>query len=92
MYAIAFIILFRAINSILTKGVLRGGGDTRFLMVADIIFLWVASIPLGYLTGVVIAAPAFIVYCALRVDEILKCVLCFARLRSGKWIKSISAE
>ena len=92
MYAIAFIILFRAINSILTKGVLRGGGDTRFLMVADIIFLWVASIPLGYLTGVVIAAPAFIVYCALRVDEILKCVLCFVRLRSGKWIKSISAE
>lgn len=92
MYAIAFIILFRAINSILTKGVLRGGGDTRFLMVADIIFLWVASVPLGYLTGVVLAAPAFIIYCALRIDEILKCVLCFTRLRSGKWIKTIKAK
>ena len=92
MYAIAFIILFRAINSILTKGVLRGGGDTRFLMVADIIFLWVASVPLGYLTGVVLAAPAFIIYCALRIYEILKCVLCFTRLRSGKWIKVIRAK
>lgn len=92
MYAIAFIVLFRAINSILTKGVLRGGGDTRFLMVADIIFLWVASVPLGYLTGVVLAAPAFVAYCALRIDEILKCILCFTRLRSGKWVKKISAE
>ena len=92
MYAIAFIIFFRSINSILTKGVLRGGGDTRFLMVADILFLWIASVPLGYLAGVVCKAPAFWIYCALKIDEILKCILCYYRLRNEKWIKKISAE
>ena len=46
MDAIAFIVIFQSMNSILTKGVLRGGGDTKFLMVADIIFLWAASLPL----------------------------------------------
>lgn len=92
MWAIAVIILFRSVNSILTKGVLRGGGDTRFLMVADIIFLWAASVPLGYLIGVVWKAPAFWTYCALKIDEILKCALCFYRLRGGKWIKKISAD
>ena len=92
MWAIAFIVFFRSINSILTKGVLRGGGDTRFLMVADIIFLWAASVPLGYVVGVMFKAPAFWTYCALRIDEILKCVLCFYRLRGGKWIKNISAR
>ncbi len=53
MYSIGIIMLFRGVNSMMTKGVLRGGGDTRFLMVADILFLWVASVPLGYLAGVV---------------------------------------
>ena len=37
----------------LTKGVLRAGGDTRFLMAGDILFLWVASLPLGMLAGFV---------------------------------------
>ena len=49
MNAISFIVVFQSMNSILTKGVLRAGGDTRFLMLGDILFLWVASIPLGYL-------------------------------------------
>ena len=35
----------------MTKGVLRGGGDTKMLMLADNIFLWVLSIPLGLLAG-----------------------------------------
>ena len=53
MRAISLIVLFQATNSIMTKGVLRGGGDTKILMVADNIFLWVASIPLGILAGLV---------------------------------------
>lgn len=92
MYSIGIIMLFRGMNSIMTKGVLRGGGDTKFLMVADILFLWVASIPLGYLTGVIFHLPAFWIYFFLKIDEVMKCVWCVWRLRSGKWIKSISAN
>lgn len=89
MYSMGIIMLFRATNSIMTKGVLRGGGDTRFLMVADVLFLWVASIPLGYLTGVVLHLPAFWVYCFLKIDEIIKCFWCVWRFQSGRWIKKI---
>ena len=45
MTAISIIILFQATNSIMTKGVLRGGGDTKMLMIADNGFLWILSIP-----------------------------------------------
>ena len=55
MDSISFIVIFQAMNSILTKGVLRAGGDTKFLMAGDILFLWVASIPLGALAGLVLA-------------------------------------
>ncbi len=90
MYSIGIIMLFRGVNSMMTKGVLRGGGDTKFLMIADVLFLWVASVPLGYLTGVVLHWPAFWTYFFLKIDDIIKCFWCIWRLKSGKWIKKIS--
>ncbi|WP_044915337.1 MATE family efflux transporter [Butyrivibrio sp. WCE2006] len=89
MTALAFVIWFQAANSILTKGTLRGGGDTKFLMVADIIFLWICSIPLGALTGLVLKWPGFWVFIMLRIDQFIKCIVCVIRLKSGKWIKKI---
>ena len=79
-------------SSILTKGVLRGGGDTKFLMLADILFLWVASIPLGAIAGLVLHLPAFWIYFFLKIDQVLKAVWCLIRLRSGKWIKKIKSS
>lgn len=90
MHALAFVIWFQAANSILTKGTLRGGGDTKFLMVADIIFLWVCSIPLGALTGLVLHWPGFWVFIMLKIDQFIKCAVCLVRLKSGKWIKKIA--
>lgn len=92
MRAISLIVLFQATNSIMTKGVLRGGGDTKILMLADNIFLWVASIPLGILAGLVLHLPAFWIYFFLKVDQVLKAAWCVLRLRSGKWIKKIKSS
>lgn len=91
MLAISFIVVFQSMNSILTKGVLRAGGDTKFLMAGDILFLWVASIPLGALAGLVLHFSPFWIYTLLKIDQIIKCVWCFFRLRSRKWMKKISA-
>ncbi len=89
MDAIMINIVFQSMNSILTKGVLRAGGDTKFLMLGDILFLWVASIPLGALAGLVLHWSSFWIYTMLKIDQIIKCVWCYFRLRSGKWLKKI---
>lgn len=91
MDAILIIVIFQSMSSILTKGVLRAGGDTKFLMLGDILFLWIASIPLGALAGLVLHLPAFWIYTFLKIDQIIKCIWCFFRLRSGKWLKKISS-
>ena len=90
MDAIGFIMIFQSTNSIMTKGVLRGGGDTRMLMLADNIFLWLLSIPLGLLAGFELGLPAFWIYTCLKADQIAKTVWCVFRLRGGKWIKKIT--
>lgn len=90
MDAIGFIMIFQSANSIMTKGVLRGGGDTKMLMLADNIFLWLLSIPLGLLAGFVLNLPAFWIYTCLKADQIAKTVWCVFRLKGGKWIKKIT--
>lgn len=90
MLSISIIMIFQAANSIMTKGVLRGGGDTKMLMVADNVFLITLSIPLGILAGFVFKMPAFWIYFFLKIDQIAKTIWCIFRLKSEKWIKKIS--
>ncbi len=92
MNAYIVIVFFQAVQSVMTKGVLRGGGDTKFLMKADILFLWLASIPLGALVGLVFHGPAWLTMLCLRVDFVIKSVWCVSRLLSGKWIREVSRE
>ncbi len=91
MTSISIIVLFQATNSIMTKGVLRGGGDTKVLMTADNIFLWLASLPLGILAGFVFHLSPFFIYFFLKIDQVLKAFWCVIRLNSGKWIKKIKS-
>ena len=86
MVAYSFIAVFQSIQSVITKGVLRGGGDTAFLLVADVLFMWLVSIPLGYFLGIVVIAPAWTAIIALRIDYIIKSLWCFRRLNTDKWI------
>jgi len=92
MKAVGIIVIFQSANSIITKGVLRGGGDTKCLMIADNIFLWAASIPLGYLAGLYFHLPAYWIYFSLKIDQILKTMWCVYRLKSGKWVKRIGSN
>ena len=86
MNGVSFMILFRMMGSVLTKGVLRGGGDTKFLMKADILFLWCASIPLGILSGIIFNLEAFWIFFFLNIDHLIKAFWCLKRFKSKEWI------
>ncbi|MBQ8533791.1 MAG: MATE family efflux transporter [Clostridia bacterium] len=92
MLSISIIIVFQATNSIMTKGVLRGGGDTKMLMLADNIFLWIFALPLGVYAGFFTSASPFWIYLLLKSDQILKAFWCVIRLKGGKWIKRILTD
>lgn len=55
-------------------GILRGGGDVRFAMFNDLIFLWCVTIPLGFLGGVVWKLPVWLVFCLMRVEKVGKSI------------------
>lgn len=89
MNALSLTVIFQTVSTVMTKGVLRGGGDTKFLMIADILFLWVASVPLGILCAYFLQVSPFMIYISLRIDHMLKTIWCLQRLNSRKWIRTI---
>ena len=86
-----FMLPIQTIAYVISKGILRGGGDTRFLLLADSSCVWFISLPLGALAGFVWHLPPFWVYFFLRVEFPLKGVVCFIRYCTGKWIREIRA-
>jgi Na+-driven multidrug efflux pump len=86
------LMIFTSVSQTLTKGILRAGGDTRFLMVADVLFLWLASIPLGYLAGIRLDLAPGIVFICLKIDEVIKAIWCSRRLLGQRWIKNVARE
>jgi putative MATE family efflux protein len=92
MCGVAILSTFSSVQMMLTKGVLRAGGDTRFLMFADVIFLWTVAVPLGYVAGLVLGLPPILVFLCLKIDEFIKAVWCSKRLLSGKWIRNVTLE
>lgn len=89
MYAVAIMVVFQSMQSVLTKGILRGGGDTKFCMFADAAFLWIVSIPVGALCGLVLHADPFVIYISLKLDWAIKSLVCLGRVKSRKWMRRV---
>ena len=92
MLASALILTFQNAQTTLGKGILRGGGDTKFLMVLDVILQWCTSIPLGYLVGIVFQASAFVVLITVKIDFVIKSLLFLRRMFSDKWMHSVKRQ
>ncbi len=87
-----FMLPLQTIAFVVSKGILRGGGDTRFLLLADSSCVWFISLPLGALAGFVWHLSPGWIYFLLNVEYPLKGVICFIRYCTGRWIKEIRAS
>ena len=68
-------------------GILRSGGDTTFRMISETIIVWVVSVPLVIVCGLVFKADVYVVYLMSNVCEVLKLIVFYRRIRSDKWLK-----
>ena len=82
----------QTLSNAVSKGILRGGGDTRFLLFADSGAVWLISLPLGTLAAYVWHMDPVWVYFFLLVQYPLKGIVCWIRYATGRWIKVIRAE
>ena len=71
-------------------GIIRGGGDTRFVLWLDLISIWGIVMPLSLLGAFVWHWPPVAVIICLNADQCFKCVPAFLRVRGDRWIKRLT--
>ncbi|WP_211750059.1 MATE family efflux transporter [Paenibacillus sp. Marseille-Q4541] len=69
-------------------GIVRSGGDTKFTLYNDFIFMFFLVLPLSYLSAFVFHFSPIITFAVLKSDQILKCVVAFIKVNRFKWIRS----
>lgn len=71
-------------------GLIRGGGDAKFVMKMDLISIWGIVIPLSLIMAFVVEAPPTVVVCCLNADQIFKCIPAFIKVNYGNWIHKLT--
>lgn len=92
MFSSAISMVFQVTAVVSMMGILRSGGDNRFVLIADTVFLWFFAIPIGYLGAFVFHLPVGIVYLLLKSDEILKVLFSVPRVFGGKWVNDVTKQ
>lgn len=71
-------------------GIIRGGGDSRFVFVNDMISIWCIVLPISYLAAFKFnLAPYIVVFC-LNSDQIFKCAAAAIKVNRYRWIKKLT--
>ena len=72
-------------------GIIRGGGDTRFVLILDTVAIC-TFIPLAWLGGLVWHWPAIAVIVCVNIDQFLKCFPAVIRVNGYKWVHKLTRE
>ena len=71
-------------------GIIRGGGDTKYAMLLDVISIWGIVLPSSFLAAFVFGASPITVIILLNSDQAFKCIPAFIRVNGYKWIKRLT--
>ena len=86
---ICFIIPVRFLNVLFVVGLFRGGGDTRYSLLAETTSLWLVGVPLVAFSALVLKLPVEMVLLISFTEEVIKLIICLPRYKSRKWIKTV---
>ncbi|MHC1694890.1 MAG: MATE family efflux transporter [Eubacteriales bacterium] len=71
-------------------GIVRAGGSTRFVLINDLIFVWLVVIPSAMIAYKIFHAPPVVVFACLKCDQILKCFVAVVKVNRFKWINNLT--
>lgn len=71
-------------------GIIRGGGNTRFMLFNDLIFTWLVVTPLSFLAAFALKWPPVVVFFCLKIDQLLKCIVAFIKVNRFRWVRQLT--
>lgn len=73
-------------------GIVTGGGDTKFVLINDLIHQWLIVLPSAFLSAFVFHWPMWVTFLCLKSDQILKCFVAVVKVNRYKWIHKLTRD
>ncbi|MGI6743750.1 MAG: MATE family efflux transporter [Eubacteriales bacterium] len=71
-------------------GIVRAGGDTKFVLINDLIFVWCVVLPSAAISAFILQMPTWVTVACLKCDQILKCIVAFIKVNRWRWMKKLT--
>lgn len=86
----ALVLVVRFVNYVLAGGVLRGGGDTQWVMIVELSTVWFIAVPFAFLGVYVLKWQITGVVCLVMIEEVVKCVFMLWRFYRRRWVNNVT--
>lgn len=90
LHILCVVMAFMCYQMPVNSGIIKGGGDTRYILKLDLISIWGIVIPLSFFVSFVLKASPEIVVICLNLDQIFKCVPAWIKVNYGHWMKKLT--
>jgi len=92
MTIMSIAVIFTAYHAPCFTGIIRAGGDTKFVLIVDAICGWLIVLPLAFLAAFVFGMPPWVVFFCLKFDQFFKWIIAIIKTNRFKWIMNLTRE
>lgn len=89
---LCFVMVGMAYEMPVSAGIIRGGGDTRYSLVTNLISTWGIVMPLSFAAAFWFKWPVVAVVACLNSDQIFKCIPAAVWANSYRWVHSLTQK
>lgn len=87
---LAFIMVGMAYQMPTGLGIIKGGGDVKYMMYLNLISTWGIVMPLSFLAAFVWKLPVVAVVAILNSDQFFKCIPTWLYVKKDRWIRTLT--
>ena len=89
---LCFVMVGMAYEMPVSAGIIRGGGDTRYSLVTNLISTWGIVMPLSFAAAFWFKWPVVAVVACLNSDQFFKCIPAAVWANSYRWVHSLTQK
>jgi Na+-driven multidrug efflux pump len=84
--------MFKSYKHDIIQGVLRSGGDTKYLFIQSMVSMWLFGVPMALFAAFVLKMPVYVVVIFAASEEVIKLLSGLHRYFSKRWIRNLTRD
>jgi len=92
MTVLSFSVVFTSYHAPCFTGIIRAGGDTKFVFIVDGICSWCFVLPMSFAAAFVFNAPPWVVFLCIFSDQFYKWIIAFIKVNRFRWIRDLTRK